>query len=79
MLNSGSAFGSGSYYDLRGRVLQRLRLAKINDELFSVVENAYEKALAVDNLVLSRVEKKRLLADVLKSVLADMNRRLDEG
>jgi len=29
--------------------------------------------------VLSRVEKKRLLADVLKSVLADMNRRLDEG
>ena len=79
MLNPGDLFSSGSYLDLRGRVLQRLRSAKINDQVFELVQNAYESALDLDNLVLSRLEKRRLLAEILKTVLDDMNQRLDGG
>ncbi len=79
MLNSQSGFSSDSYLDLQGRILQRLRHAKINDQVFEVLQNAYEKALSVDELVLNRIEKKRLLGDVMKSVFAEMNKQLDEG
>ncbi len=78
MLNSYNPFTSGSYYiDLRGYILQRLRLANINDQVFFVVQMAFAKALEVDDIVLSRPEKERLLADVLKSVLEEMNKKLD--
>ena len=39
---------------------------------------AFQEALAVDHLVLSRVERKRLLMDVLKSELGELTKRLDE-
>lgn len=78
MLNLGGTFTSGSYYELRSRVLQRLRLAKINDHVFELIQAAYNGALAQDNLVLSPVEKRRLLAEILKLVLNDMNKRLGQ-
>jgi hypothetical protein len=79
MLNSDNPFTSGSYYlDLRGHILQRLRSANINDQVFVVVQMAFAKTLEVDDIVLSRLEKERLLADVLKSVLAEMNKKLDK-
>ena len=77
MLNSDDH--SGSYFDLRRRLLQRLRSAKVKDQVFELVQNAFEKALEVDNLVLSRLERKRLLREVLKAVVEDMNKQLDEG
>ena len=76
MLNPGSAFASGSYPELRGRVLQQLRSARINDRLFELIEAACNGALADDDLVLSAPEKRRLLADVLKAVLGEMNGKL---
>ncbi len=77
MLNPGDLFQSGSYIDLRGRVLQRVRSARIYDHVFEIIEAAFNGALADDNLVLSRVEKRRLLAEVVKSVLEDMQKKLD--
>ncbi len=76
MLNPGDLFQSGSYHELRGRVLRRLHAAKINDHVFEVVEAAFSGALGEENVVLSRVEKRRLLADVLKSVLEEMDAKL---
>ncbi len=76
MQNLVDSMNFNSYRNLRGRVLGRLQAAKINDQVFELVQAAYEKALSADNLVLSRAEKRRLLADVLKSVLGDMHNRL---
>ena len=74
MLNSGRMHGS--YTELRWRVLRHLNAAHIDDRVFELIQAAYSSALAEERLVLSTAEKRRLLADVLKSVLADMNRRL---
>jgi hypothetical protein len=74
MLNSNSV--PGSYTDLYWRVLQRLNVARIDDHVFELIQAAYSSALAEENLVLSNIEKRQLLADILKSILEDMNRRL---
>ncbi len=76
MLNLADAMNLNSYKNLHSRVLARLRAARINDQIFELVQGAYENALSADNLVLSRVERRRLLADVLKSVLGEMNNRI---
>lgn len=76
MMNAGEMWKNGSYEDVRGRVLRHLQAAKVNDRVFELVEAAFNGALAEDELVLSRVEKRRLLADVLRSVLEEMSKRL---
>ena len=62
----------------RKRMLQRVQSAKINDQIFEVVKQAYEVALNEEGIVLSRPERKRLLSQLLKLVLEDMTRKLDD-
>ncbi len=74
MLNSNS--DPGSYTDLRWRILQRLNAARIDDHVFELIQAACDSALADENVVLSKAEKRRLLADILRSILKEMNGRL---
>ncbi len=69
----------GSYIDLRKRMLQRVQSMKINDQIFEVIQKAYEDALKTENILLSRPERKRLLAQIIKLVLDDMIKKLDDG
>jgi hypothetical protein len=68
---------SGSYFDLKKRVTQRMQSAKVNDEIFKAAANIFEQTLNSENIVLSRSEKNRLLSQILKSVLTDMLTKLD--
>ncbi len=79
MFNSTSVPGPDSFVELRLRLLKRLRADKLNDQVLGVLRDAYESAFAPEHLVLSRVERKRLMGDVLKSVLEDVTRQLAEG
>jgi hypothetical protein len=73
-------FGSqpipGSYVDLRKRMFQHVQDQKVNDQIFEVVRQAYEKALFQENVVLSRAERTRLLSQIMKMVLEDMVKKL---
>jgi len=69
---------SGSYVDLKKRILQRVQSAKINDQIFQVVQRAYENALNTENIVLSRPERTRMFSQILKDVLDDMIKKLDK-
>jgi len=75
-------FGSqpipGSYVNLQKRMLQRVQSARIDDQIFEVVKQAYEVALNEEGIVLSRPERKRLLSQLLKLVLDDMIKKLDD-
>lgn len=68
---------SGSYTNLKERVFQMVKAAGINDRIFEIVKMTYEEALAKENILLSRPERKRLLSQVLKLVLDDMLRKLE--
>lgn len=69
----------GSYVDLRKRMLQNVQYMRVNDKIFEVVKNAYEHALIRENVILSRAEKDRMLSQIMKMVLEDMVKKLNEG
>jgi len=68
-----------SYVNLKKRMLHHVQSAKVDDQIFQVVQNAYENALRMENLVLSRPERMRMFSQILKSVLEDMIKKLDGG
>jgi hypothetical protein len=74
--------GPSSYVDLKKRILQKVRASNVNDQIFQIVQNAYqiasEKVVGTEIIVLSRPERKRLFAQILRSVLEDMITKLDQ-
>jgi hypothetical protein len=77
MLNPfGSQQTPGSYINLQQRMFQVVQSAGVNDQIFLVVQKAYEDALNAENVVLSRPERKRLFAQILKLVLEDMIKKI---
>ncbi len=78
MLNPANGFNPGSYSEMRKRLLQRLSTAQISGQVLALVENAFETALWTEQVVLSRVEKKRLLRDVTKSILEELNQGFEK-
>jgi hypothetical protein len=73
----GSQPDSGSYMDLKKRMLERIRSFKVNDQIFEVIQVAYEDALKQEQIILSSPERKRMLSQILKSIVEDMIRKLD--
>jgi len=67
-----------SYVNLKQRMLQLVKEKKVYDQIFQVVQTAYEEALKSENIVLSRPEQKRMLAQIFRLMLEDMLKKLDE-
>ena len=72
--------GFSSYVDLKKRITRKVQASNVNDLIFQAVQNAFENAMGSENpvVLLSRPERKRLFSQVLRSVLEDMVRKLDE-
>ena len=69
--------GLYSYVNLKQRMLKKVQSPGVNDQIFQVVQNAFEEALNSERIPLSRPERKRLFLQILRSVLADMVQRID--
>jgi hypothetical protein len=69
---------SGSYMNLQKRMLQRVQETKVNDRIFDAVQKSFEDALRAENIVLSLLERKRMLSQILRSVLENMIKKLDK-
>ena len=59
-------------------MLQLVKGARVYDQIFQVVQSAYEDALKAENIVLSHAEQKRMFAQILRAMLEDMIKKLDE-
>lgn len=71
--------GLYSYANLKKRLYKNVQAAGVNDEIFRTVQKAFEQALEKEKLPLTRAERKRLLAQVMKAVLNDMLTKLESG
>ena len=73
-------FGSeqvpGSYHNLKERMYKKIS-ANVNDQILEILQKAYENALAEENIVLSRPERKRLFSQIVKMVMEDVLKKLD--
>lgn len=68
----------GSYVDLKKRMLQRVQAFKVKDQIFEVVQVAYEDALKSESIVLSKPERERMLSQILRSILEDMLKKIGD-
>ena len=57
---------------LKDRIRTRFKEEMIEDQIFGVVQHAFSEVLKTENIVLSRVERNRLLREILKDTLDDM-------
>ena len=66
---------------LHKRLLKDIHAAKVDDQIFRVIQNALEDALKKDNIhiLMPEVAKNPLLAQVMKQVLGDMLKRLEDS
>jgi hypothetical protein len=64
-----------SYYDLTERLYKNVS-ANVKDQMLEMMIKAYENALHQENVVLSRPERKRLLAQIMKMVMDDMIKKI---
>jgi hypothetical protein len=67
-----------SYINLKKRMLALVQGKKVYDQIFQVVQTAYEEGLKTENIILSRPEQKRMLAQIFRLMLEDMLKKLDE-
>lgn len=68
----------GSYHNFEERMYQKVAV-NVNEQILEIVKKAYENALHEENLVLSRPERNRLFAKILKLVFEDLFKKLDGG
>ncbi len=67
----------GGASGIEERILKQLRAAGTATGMLSVLQQAFDSALAEDPVVVSRNERQRLLANVSAAILRDMLRDLD--
>ena len=80
MLNPGDPNKDfGSYVNLKKRVFQRVQSSGINDKILDIARQACEEAIKAEGVVLARVEKKRLQTQVLKLILDEMSKGLENS
>lgn len=68
---------SGSYHNLKARMYKKVS-TNVDDQILVTLQNAYENALSLENIVLTRAERKRLFRQVTRLVLVDLINNLDE-
>jgi hypothetical protein len=66
-----------SYLNLKERMTRHVKSAKVEDQIFQILQKAYEDALHQENVMLSRPERQRMFAQIMKQVLEDMIKKID--
>ena len=67
---------SGSYAGIRRRILARIKSSGIAEQISASVQKTYDDALQSENIVLSKAERKHLMADVLDQLLDDVSSQM---
>jgi hypothetical protein len=61
----------GSYHNLEARMYKKVS-ANVKEQIREIMMKAYENALYEENVVLSRPERNRLFAQILRQILEDI-------
>jgi len=67
----------GSYHNLKERMYKK-GSANVNEQVFEIMMKAYENALYEENVALSRPERNRLFSQIVKMMMEDMLKKLDD-
>ena len=77
MLNPfGSSEIPGPYFGLRDRLFKKVKSSNVESQITAILQNAYEEAIDSENIVLTRVERKRLLTDIAAQILTELAKEI---
>jgi hypothetical protein len=75
---SPSSFERGTV-DLRKSAVRQLKKAKIQHQILEILDKSLNAVLSEESIILSRAERKRLLAQVTQDILSDMLQKLESA
>ena len=67
----------GSYHNLKERMYKKIS-ASVTEQVHLIMVTAYENALNEENVVLTRPERNRLFSQIVKMVLEDLSKKLED-
>ena len=70
---------TGSYFNLKERIFQRVQSLEIDNQIIETIRKSFEDAINVENIELDPVEKNRLLSQIVRLVLENLNKNVDDG
>ena len=68
-----------SYLDLLERITQQLLQKKVDEQILQIVQEAFEKELDRNHIILSSPERVRLYQEVAKSILTETVGKIDSA
>jgi hypothetical protein len=77
MFNPPPSQDPGSYFGLLKRMTDGVQ-QKLGDQILTIIQNAYERQLEDEKVVLSRPERVRLYQQIAKTVLTEALAKIDD-
>ena len=68
-----------SYVNLKKRMLALVKTGRVYDQIYQVVQSAYEETLKTEGVFLTRAERKHMFSQILRAMLEDMLKKLYDG
>ncbi len=63
---------SDSHAELTRQIIQGMKAAKVDEQIMTILRDAFGKTLEEQNVVLSRPERERLMYKVISVLLTDL-------
>ena len=70
---------SGSYFDIKNRLVGRFKSSKVDEKIFALLQSAFDEAIKSENIVLVSQEKERLKMQITTEFLDDLSKLLRGG
>jgi len=68
-----------SYFDIKNRLVGRFKSSKVDEKISALLQSAFDEAVKSENIVLSRVEQKRLKTQITTEFLDDLSKLIRGG
>lgn len=63
---------TGSFLNVRSKVLKKMRASGVSDRIATLLEETFESLLSSENLVINKLERKILMADISAQILNEL-------
>lgn len=63
---------TGSFLNVRSKVLKKMHASGVSDRIATLIEETFESLLSSENLGISKLEKKVLMADISAQILNEL-------
>ncbi|MCQ3936044.1 MAG: hypothetical protein DPW18_03235 [Chloroflexi bacterium] len=70
---------TGSFLNFRSKILKKMKASHVSDRIAALLLEAFESALGSENTVISKAEKKILMADISNQLLADLAKQIKDS